>query len=64
MKINAAPSIRMCEYWFGRFKSGDTNVDDEERSGQPESLKMQICKHYWTKIQHNSLPNLLEHYKR
>lgn len=31
-----APSISTCEYWFRRFKSGDFDVEDKERPGQPK----------------------------
>lgn len=33
------PSIKTCEYWFRRFKSGDFNVEDKERSGRPEKFE-------------------------
>ena len=56
---NVPPSIKTCEYWFRQFKSNDFNVNDKDRSRQ-KSLKMQICKRYWTKIEHNSLRNLPE----
>ena len=29
-----APSVKTCEYWFRRFKSGDFDLNDKERSGQ------------------------------
>jgi len=29
---------RMCERWFQRFRSGDTNLEDEERSGRPSKF--------------------------
>ena len=34
-----SPSIKICEYWFRRFKSGDFNVSDKDRSGQPKKLE-------------------------
>lgn len=30
------PTKSTCEYWFRRFKSGDFDVSDKERSGQPK----------------------------
>ncbi|EFN89709.1 Histone-lysine N-methyltransferase SETMAR, partial [Harpegnathos saltator] len=30
---------KTCEYWFGRFKSEDFNVNDKDRSGQPRELE-------------------------
>ena len=41
---------RTCQKWFARFKSGDFGLEDEERPGQPESLKMKNWKHYSMKI--------------
>lgn len=34
-----APSIKTCEYWFRRFKSGDFDTDDKERPGQPKKFE-------------------------
>mgnify|MGYP003334104996 CR=1 FL=1 len=31
-----APSIKSCEYWFRRFRSGDFDTSDKERPGQPK----------------------------
>lgn len=30
-----APSIKACEYWFRRFKSGNFDISDKERIGRP-----------------------------
>ena len=30
-----APSIKTCEYWFRRFKSGDFDTSDKKREGRP-----------------------------
>ena len=30
-----APSIKTCEYWFRRFKSGDFDTSDKRREGRP-----------------------------
>ena len=30
-----APSIKTCEYWFRRFKSGDFDTSDKAREGRP-----------------------------
>lgn len=34
-----AVSVRVCQNWFGRFKSGDFNLNDHERSGRPQELE-------------------------
>lgn len=33
-----APNISTCQYWFRRFKKGDFNVQDKERSGRPKKF--------------------------
>lgn len=33
------PPIKMCEYWFRRFKSGDFDTEDKERPGQPKKIE-------------------------
>lgn len=35
---DSAPSIRTCQEWFQRFKSGDFDVNDKDRPGQPKRL--------------------------
>lgn len=34
-----APSIRTCQEWFARFKSGDFDVEDKERPGQVKKFE-------------------------
>jgi transposase len=34
-----APSVKTCEYWYRRFKSGDFDLKDKERSGQPKKFE-------------------------
>lgn len=34
-----APSQRSCRFWFERFKSGDFNLQDKERPGQPKKFE-------------------------
>ncbi|XP_055309127.1 centrosomal protein of 290 kDa-like [Sitodiplosis mosellana] len=34
-----APSERSCREWFHRFKSGDFDMKDKERSGRPEAIE-------------------------
>ena len=34
-----APSHTTCKEWFQRFRSGDTDVNDKEHSGQPKKFK-------------------------
>jgi len=33
------PAIRTCQEWFQRFKSGDFDVNDKHRSGQPKKFE-------------------------
>jgi len=34
-----APSKTTCEDWFKRFRSGDFNTEDKERSGRPKTIE-------------------------
>lgn len=34
-----APTISTCEYWFRRFKNGNFNLNDKERTGQPKKFE-------------------------
>lgn len=34
-----ALELRMCQYWFARFKSGDFDIEDKERPGQPKKFE-------------------------
>lgn len=36
---NCAPSERTCQEWFQQFKSGDYDVNDKQRSGQPKKFE-------------------------
>jgi len=33
------PSIKTCEYWFRRFKSGNFDTEDKERPDQPKKFE-------------------------
>ena len=33
------PSIKTCEYWFRRCKSGDFDTEDKERPGHPKKIE-------------------------
>jgi len=33
------PSIRVCQQWFARFKSGDFDTKDKERTGRPKKFE-------------------------
>lgn len=35
---DCTPSVKTCEYWFRRFKSGDFDVEDKKRSGAEKKL--------------------------
>ena len=43
----AALSERSCREWFQKFKNGEFDVENKERSGRP---KVRNWKHYWMKI--------------
>lgn len=32
------PSVKTCESWFRRFKNGDYDIEDKERTGQPKKF--------------------------
>ncbi|EFN79715.1 Putative uncharacterized protein FLJ37770, partial [Harpegnathos saltator] len=34
-----APSKITCEDWFKRFRSGDFDTEDKERSGRPKTIE-------------------------
>ncbi len=34
-----AVSVRTCQNWFARFREGNFNLEDEERSGRPQELE-------------------------
>jgi len=35
----SAPSIKTCEYWFRLFKTGNFDLKDKERLGQPKKFE-------------------------
>jgi len=36
---NCAPSERICQEWFPRFKNDDYDVNNKQRSGQPKKFE-------------------------
>ena len=46
----AALSERSCREWFQKFKNGEFNIEDRERSGGRKCTKTRDWKHYWIKI--------------
>ena len=34
-----APALKTCYRWFERFQSGDFNLEDKERPGQPKKIE-------------------------
>ena len=38
-----------CRDWFRRFKSGEFEISNKDRGKSPKKLKMQNCRHCWTK---------------
>ncbi|EFN82331.1 Histone-lysine N-methyltransferase SETMAR, partial [Harpegnathos saltator] len=37
--IEHAPSKTICEDWFKRFRRGDFDTEDKERSGRPKTIE-------------------------
>jgi len=35
----SGPSVKICEYWFRRFKNGNFDLKGKERSGQPKKFE-------------------------
>ena len=42
----AALSERSCREWFQKFKNGEFDIEDKERSGRPKVTKTRNWKHY------------------
>ena len=57
---DAALSERSCREWFQKFKNGEFDVEDKERSGRP-CTKTRNWKHYWMKIRVKRKKNLHLH---
>ena len=34
-----ALNVRVCQKWFAKFRSGDFDLEDKERSGRPQELE-------------------------
>ncbi|EZA58224.1 hypothetical protein X777_01587 [Ooceraea biroi] len=49
----------MCREWFRRFKSGDYDPYDKQRSGQSKNLKIPNCNVCWMKTLLKHLKNWL-----
>jgi len=49
---DAALSERSCCEWFQKFKNGEFDIEDKERSGRPKVYEecTRNWKHYWMKI--------------
>ena len=58
---DAALSERSCREWFRKFKNGEFDVEDKERSGRPKVYKDAELKHYWMKIRAKRKKNLHLH---
>ena len=59
---DAALSERSCREWFQKFKNGEFDVEDKERSGRPKvTSKTRNWKHYWMKIRAKRKKNLHLH---
>ena len=46
----AASSKKSCREWFQKFKNGEFEIEDKERSGRPTCTMTRNWKHYWIKI--------------
>ena len=58
---DAALSERSCREWFQKFKNGEFDVEDKERSGRQKYTKTRNWKHYWMKIRAKCKKNLHLH---
>jgi len=38
-ETSESASVKICEYWFRRLKSGDFNLKDKEHSDQPKKFE-------------------------
>jgi len=57
---DAALSKRSRE-WFQKFKNGEFDVKDKERSGRPKVYEDAKLEHYWMKIRAKRKKNLHLH---
>lgn len=55
-----APSERCCRGWFYRFKSGDFDLKDKERSGQPQKFEDEELEALLVEDPHQTLQDLGE----
>jgi [histone H3]-lysine36 N-dimethyltransferase SETMAR len=39
-----APSLRTCQYWYQRFRSGDKSLQDQPRSGRPSEVDLEMLR--------------------
>ena len=59
---DSAPSDKTCKEWFRRFKSGNFNVEDKERSGRPKAFEDEELQALeWIKIHVKCKNNLQKH---
>ena len=56
---DAALSERSCHEWFQKFKNGEFDIEDKERSRK--CTKTRNWKHYWMKIRAKRKKNLHLH---
>ena len=56
---DAVLSERSCREWFQKFKNGEFDVEDKERSERPKVYEN--AKHYWIKIRAKRKKNLHLH---
>jgi len=55
----AVLSERSCRQWFQKFKNGEFDIEDKERSRK--CMKTRNWKHYWMKIRAKRKKNLHLH---
>ena len=39
-----ALNVHVCQKWFAKFRSGDFDLEDKERSGKPQELETESCR--------------------
>lgn len=54
------PDERTCQRWFKRFKNGDFNTEDRERSGQPKKFENEKLEALLNENPHQTLKELAD----
>ena len=46
--LDRAPALRTVKKWFGRFRKGDFNLDDQPRSDRPSDIDDDIVRAHFS----------------